>query len=182
MKRYQTNIKIVKKKDGLRLKKSLRFLKSPLFKRWTERFKRSLLLCAPTPVQNKKLCQGERIPQYRVGTRVRIRVRTRARTRARIQPRTRVRFPAISTKWWSHDQWQQTIFQAMAEGKLHFFFFFMNAIMGRRTGHPKENLHWRKSIKPNGQIYLAVLAITNSFWKLCLTAKENHVALLEPPK
>ena len=21
------------------------------------------------------------------------------------------------------------------------FFFFMNAIMGRRTGHPKENLH-----------------------------------------
>ena len=25
------------------------------------------------------------------------------------------------------------------------------------------------------QIYLAVLAITNSFRKLCLTAKENHV-------
>ena len=26
------------------------------------------------------------------------------------------------------------------------------------------------------QIYLAVLAIANSFRKLCLTAKENHVA------
>ena len=140
-----------KKKDGQRLKKSLRFLKSPLLKDEQNVlrgacFYAHLYLCRIKNFVRKRGCLNTELglelgfelglePGLEPGFEPRI----ESGIEPGLEPGLESGFPPFQPSGGHMTSDSKPFFKPWLRAS--FIFFFMNAIMGRRSGHPKEKLH-----------------------------------------
>ena len=129
------------KKDAQRLKKSLRFLKSPLLKDQQNVLRGACFYAHLYLCRIKHFVRKRGYLNTELGLELGFELGLEPGLEPGFEPGLESGFPPFQPSGGHMTRDSKPFFKPWPRASFIFFFFFMNTIMGRRTGHPKENLH-----------------------------------------